>query len=353
MKEFKKSTHLKPAFSVTASGGLQINQGVFFGDADYSLVPVLLPSMVGGEDYKIFIGADGTPKAIHFDSAITDAGAKVLGGFHYSPGGLPMDFDLGGNNSPAINPYSIWDLKYRPDCASPRGMTKILNSNSWVDIYFLNVNHHANGTSRNNKLIATGENPPERAYDFGGYGSSKYKNFIWWNAAEVMAQHGKRLGRYDEHCLAAFGVKENEGRGNHPINTGLNTYNASAWAHDYFFTSKCGVIQATGCVWVWTESLSDWEGTPATSSLGWDAYNVTGGHIGSATKEPNRGSLILQNSDDLTSILFGGKWNYTSKAGTLVQSGSRCAETIEKLWDNSSNLAARGFANHHVEDITF
>lgn len=346
-----KSNAFAPAIQKTglASASVKAGVSVRLGGVDYNYATdtaILMPTLTAGDDLAVWIAPNGDPVAAAPDAPPAH-GSFQIGGFHYAPGGNPADHNLGGNMIAQISQYSAWDLKYRPACQNAAGMVKVGNSNFWTDIYFLNSNHHANGTSKNAALIATGENTPERANDYGGYSGSQYGNFIWWNAVEVLAQHGKRLGRYDEHCLAAFGARENEGRGNHPIQTGLNTYNASTWAHDYFFTSKWGVIQATGCVWVWTESLSDWEGAPAADQVNGAHYDVTGGHPGAWNREPARGRGIMQNSDDLTSILFGGKCGYTSDNGGT--SGTRAFETVEKLWDNSANIAARGFADHFVQ----
>lgn len=350
MTSLLKPTYLKPAFYLDTYGALRMLAGVQVNGFSYSSDAVTLPAMVGGEDYKVWVQSDGTPVASHFDLAPADPASTEIGGFHFSPGGLAADVDMGGNTTAQINPYSFWDLKFGPNCDSARGMTKLGNASIWEDIYFLNVSHHALGTSRNNQYIATGARPPERAYDYGGAGTSKYKENLMWNYDEVLAQHGKRPGRYREHCLGAFGVKENIGRGSHPQKTGLATDNVGANAPDHYFTSKWGVLQATGCIWTITETPAPWRGRPgpnvaaavgtATEFDAWDAFDVTGG---ATNLEGSRGRAIMQSAYDGAYVMHGGKYSYN------IVCGSRGFENIEKMWDASPNFGARGFADHRWE----
>lgn len=295
-------------------------------------VAVVLPVLSPGTDYEIRVRPDCSLYARSYSEAPV-AGSKAVGGFHYLPGGYPNNYNLGGNSAPEILHWSLWDAAFRPACPNPRGMTKVGNAPIWVDIYFLGDSSNVDGVSRNNDTILTGTNPPVRASDYGGNGIAKYGNLNWWTANEFVAQWGKRLPSYKEMVLAAFGAQEGKGRGNHPVKTGLETANAALRWPDSRFTSKFGLIQATGVIWIWTGDFSDWEGAPATGAYGWDPYNVAEG----------RGQLILQNSDDLTALLFGGKWNYEEINGT------RTTETIEKLWDNSANIGIRGACDHYFQ----
>lgn len=346
-----KPSRLKPALVIGPYGVLQVDAGVSVNGFNYSGSAVSLPTLVAGEDYKVYVGANGTPFALHYDSVPSDPDSALFSGFHYSPGGLATDVGTGGTAIAQINPFSMWDIKFCPDSESPRGMTKIGHLPVWADIYFCNVNHHALGTSRNNQLIATGSKPPERAYDFGGAGSAKYVGNLMWNYWEVLAQHGKRPGTYREHCMSAFGVKENIGRGSHPQKTGLGTDNIGLNAPDHFFTSKWGVIQSTGCVWAITETPAPWRGDEGPQVAGapannipkkeaWDAYDITGG---ATNGEPSRGRAVMQTDTDCAYVMHGGKWSYN------IICGSRGFENIEKLFDSSPNFAARGFAGHHWE----
>lgn len=334
----------EPAFKKIGSG-VSIRSGVEidFNGQTYAFeidTAVTLSSLVSGTDYRIAIKADGSLEAFSYATALPE-GAEVVGGFHYLPGGYPAGYDAGGNTTPTILEWSMWDLNLRPACPDPRGMTRIANAGVWMDIYFQGNSSNSDGVSRNNDPILTGSNPPLVPASFGGNGATKFTTMTWWEANEHIRQWGKRLPTYAEMCLAAFGTNESAGRGSHPVKTGLNTANTSP-SSDANFTSKFGLIQATGCMWVWTADLSDWEGTATTNSYGWEAYNVTGG----------RGKAILQNNADLTSLLFGASSVYqlnTSPQGPAAVAGSRAVETIEKLWDSSENIAIRGACDTYIK----
>lgn len=338
---YKAETNL-PAFKKVGSG-VSIRAGVEIDHNDATYVTtadtaVTLPTLVAGTDYRIAIKDDGTLQAYTYSDTLPD-GSKVVGGFHYLPGGYPAGFDQGGNTTPTILEWSMWDVNFRPKC-DPRGMTRIGNSGVWIDIYFQGNSSNADGVSRNNDTILTGTNPPLRPLDYGGNGTTKMTTLNWWDGNEHLRQWGKRYPSYEEMVLAGFGTNEQDGRGNHPVKTGLGTANAGI-SSDPNFTSKWGLIQSTGVLWIWTSTLSDWQGTPTTNAHGWEAYDVTGG----------RGKLILQNNADLTSLLYGGQNAYqltTSPTGVGAVNGSRTTETIEKLWDNSANIAIRGACDHYA-----
>lgn len=298
---------------------------------------VALPALAVGTDYRIVIDADCNLAALAYATAVP-LGAQIIGGFHYLPGGYPAGFDQAGNWAPTVLEWSFWDMNFRPAC-DPRGMTRVGNSGVWVDIYFQGNSSNLDGVSRNNDPILTGGNPPLVPADYGGNGTTKFSTMNWWEANEHLRQWGKRLPSYEEMVLAGFGVNEGDGRGNHPVKTGLATANNGSSASDPNFTSKWGLIQATGVIWIWTSTLSDWQGTATTNAHGWEAYDVTGG----------RGKIIMQNNADLTALLYGGSSVYTtvgSPTGVTHVAGSRTTETIEKLWDNSVNIAIRGACDH-------
>jgi hypothetical protein len=90
---------------------------------------------------------------------------------------------------------------------------------------------------------------------------------------------------------------------------------------------------------------------PLLAALGEGSH----GSILNGNYAPNRLSsawkptVILQNDADLTSLLFGASSVYrgtTSPTGVGAVAGSRAVETIEKLWDNSENIAIRGACDH-------
>lgn len=334
-----KQDSFSPVFNkVGASIAIKAGTNVSFGDTTCSYDSVtyaVMPPLLAGSNYRIAVKQDCSLEAYTY---LTDlpSGAKVIGGFHHLPGGQAANYDQGGSGAPTILEWSIWDLNFRPACRNPRGMTRVGNAGFWIDIYFAGTTYAIDGVSRNNDTIITGANPPVRATDYGGNGVEKLTTFNWWDANEMVRQWGKRLPSYKEMVLAGFGTKEGQGRGLHPVKSGLDTHNAGS-VPDSAFTSKWGLIQATGVLWIWTSTLADWQGVASNNSWGWEAYDVTGG----------RGKIIMQNNSDLTALLYGSQYVYQSKhwAGNSI-SGSRTTETVEKLWDNSPNIAARGACNH-------
>lgn len=187
---------------------------------------VILPALTAGEDYGVKLNADGKPFAslLGPENPI-DAG--WIAGFHYAPGGS-AEARAGGSDTPVINPYSLWDLGFRPSCADPRGMAFVAadGRHFWVDIYLLGVDHKRNGTSRCGVKIADGNSLDRLNYH---------------DAVAIAAEHGKRLPTYDEFRFAAGGVTERSSADRHPKTTGL----------DAARTSRFGLMQATGNLWIW------------------------------------------------------------------------------------------------------
>ena len=234
---------------------------------------------------------------------------RRLGGFHYAPGGN-APANAGGNSTPSINEYSLWDLKWRPACRDPRGMT-LVAGNFWADIYLLGVNHTVAGTSAFNAIIADGESPPKVPLAFGGDGAAVYSNLNWWTAGEALAAHGKRLPDYAEFAALAFGVTEatTVAGAADPVTTKLDAAHTSRW----------GVMQASGNMWCWGRDQGG--GQQAAS---WAAN--TGG----------RGSTYLLPN----AVRFGGYW----------VNGSFCGSRAS-AWNNSPALSdlsigARGVCDH-------
>lgn len=292
---------------------------------------VQMPSLTAGTDYAIYLCNDGTLRADANFSAptgFTAATSRKIGGFHYAPGGNAAAW-AGGDTAPAINPYSLWDLKWRPSCPDPRGMTLVADT-FWCDIYLLGVNHHTNGTSRDGVTIADSGSLPKVPGAFGGNGSDTYAP-TQYACAEIMASHGKQLLSYGEFAAAAYGVTEAAPRGSDPVTTGLGTSNAGSSNADNKFTSKWGVIQAAGVQWVWGRDLSyraDGADAAAITALAWKA--VTSG----------RGSVYAQGANGLVAALLGGAWNFGSNCG------SRASYWSLAPWYSSTDIGARGRADH-------
>jgi hypothetical protein len=141
----------------------------------------------------------------------------------------------------------------------------------------------------------------------------------WWNTAECLSAYGKRLPRYSEFASLAYGTTENQSRGNDPETTGFATTNTGSSNTDEEFTSKWGVIQASGVMRVWGDEFGG--GNAAAS---W--ADINGG----------RGKVFQQEN----AVLLGGSWTDAANAG------SRSA-----LWNASPSTSnapsgGRGVCDH-------
>jgi hypothetical protein len=106
-----------------------------------------------------------------------------------------------------------------------------------------------------------------------------------------MKHHGKQLLSFEEFAAAAFGVTEKTAAGREPELTGL----------DAARTSRFGLMQATGNMWVW-------------------------GHDG--------------DPDEPRASILGGAWLSDGNAG------SRCADLVHWAVDSFENIGARGRSDH-------
>ena len=314
-KSFAKSDFNTVAFTKTDNFLVSTATDLFLEVAnEYVIIdsgtPVVMPSSATiGTDYAIWVHPNGTLEATtNFITAPVTYGRKI-GGFHYAPGGNATGANTGGTTIAQINPYSFWDLKFRPVCTDPRGMT-LVNNSFWCDIYLTGVDAITNGSSKYNVTIADGSSPPKVPVMFGGTGSSTYGAYTWFEAMELAGAFGKRGLSYYEFEVAAFGTKENQAVGSDQVSTILNAE----------YTSKWGLIQSTGCMWIWGK---DRGGPYAAAS--WNA-NTEG--RGSEYNAPNASR-------------FGGTW------GDGSDSGSRCSG-----WDAaasaSHNYIGSRFACDHL-----
>lgn len=238
-------------------------------------VDISAEALQPGSDFYVRL-EDGRPVAFRPTTADT---AGILGGFHFAPGGN-ADARAGGDEVPAINPSSCWDAGFRPACADPRGMALVtspaLAESFWIDIYMLGVGHEEGGTSRHGAQIADGVS---------------LSNLDFATAKAIYAAHGKQLGTYDEFRAAAFGVTERSSAKRHPKTTGL----------DAARTSRFGIMQATGNLWVWGDD---------------------------------------GDQDEPCASIFGGSWILGGSAG------SRCAALGDWPEDSSDDVSARGRSDH-------
>ncbi len=279
------------ALFVAEVGCIGIRAGTKFGvhsfDTDVEIPFGLGGDPVAGADY-IVVCDNGMLSAERLLGAIDDAAApKVLGGFHFAPGSN-AGARKGGNETPAINLYSLWDRNFRPACADPRGMALVEKPGGrfWCDIYLLGVNHLSDGTSKLGVTIADGNdrplNPDTR---------KSFKRLDYETAVAVLAHHGKQVPSLEEFFALAIGVTERSSCDDDPVTTKL----------DAARSSKFGIMQATGNMWVW-------------------------GHDG--------------DPDEPRASIFGGSW------WSVDDAGSRYAYV--GVWADSSggSLGARGRSDH-------
>ena len=276
-----------PALFVTARDAVSIKGGTIFGAATVLDDTPVHPPQAGyitGSDYFVRV-ADGVVLATLAHGLPADDG--ILGGFHYAPGGN-ASARAGGDDVPAINPCSLWDVNFRPTCPDPRGMTLIAapHGKFWCDIYLTGVDHLADGTSRFGVTIADGEDCPLNPST-----GKTAERFDYATASAVMAQHGKALLRLEDFFAAAIGVAEKSAAGRDPKNTRLDAPR----------TSRFGLMQATGNLWIW-------------------------GHDG--------------DPDEPRASLFGGSWFGGDHAG------SRYAAVGHWPDNSGGTLGARGRSGH-------
>lgn len=323
---FYKTDPTTVAFTKTGAGTASIKAGTKVDVAGTTVTfvaatTITMPALTAGTDYAIWVKDDATIQATtNFSTAPGAGNWRKIGGFHYAPGGNAAAV-AGGDTTPAINAYSFWDLKFRPACPDPRGMTLVADS-FWADIYLLGVDHLTNGTSKYNVSIADGIAPPKIPTKFGGTGSNAYSTLNWLDANEVLQSWGKRSPTYDEFAALAYGTTEATSSGGSDVpTTGVSGTGATnAWNK---LTSRWGVIQATGCLWIWG---GEFGGGAAGAS--WTAN--TGG----------RGSTYQMEN----AVLLGGAWSNTA------ESGSRCSNWSSLPTLSDSSVGARGVCGHYVAD---
>src|SRR6056297_3167909 len=200
---------------------------------------ITMPSLSAGTDYAIWAKPDGGLEATSNHTSPPVANARKVGGFHYAPGGNATA-QSGGDTTPQLNEYSFWDLKWKPACPDPRGMTLVADG-FWVDIYLTGVDAITNGSSAYNVAIADGSSPPKVPAMFGGNGSTTYGSYTWFEAQELATAFGKRTMTQIEFMSAAYGTTEETDGGSDPGSTILRSA----------FTSKWGMMLSTGNMRVW------------------------------------------------------------------------------------------------------
>ena len=277
-----------------------------------SSTAVTMPgSATTGTDYAIWAKTDGTLEATTNHTSPPTANARKVGGFHYAAGGNSTGTS-GGDTTPQINEYSFWDLKWRPSCADPRGMT-LVGGGFWMDIYLTGADAITNGSSKYNVTIAAGASPPKIPTMFGGDGSTTYGFYTWFEAMELATAFGKQCPTQQEFMSAMYGTTENSSLVAEEVSTILNEA----------YTSKWGVMQSTGVKRVWSRDRGG-------------AYN-TGGY---ASTPLSRG---LEYNAPYAGLL-GGRWALTTA------SGSRSSEWQYSALTSFTSIGSRFSCSHHQAD---
>jgi hypothetical protein len=310
-----------------------------------SATSVSMPSLAAGSNYVVWLLPAGTLQATLNSASAPVSGSRVIGGFHYAPGGNATGFNTGGNATPAINPYSFWDLKWLPKCQNlvnglpaATGMALVANS-FWADIYLLNTNPDVNTTSKYGVQIASGASSstfPNIPAAFAETGFSKYSTFTWYEAGEVMSAYGKRLPTYREYSALAYGTSELVAISSDPVNSGLgngSTPGAGVNINGYAYTSKWGVIQSSGVYFVWGQDVS---ASGATLTAGHTAASYT------ASNGNSRGQVYQDTNENLRAAVFGGYWIYASV------SGSRYSFWASAFSGSGGDISARGVCDHLI-----
>lgn len=316
---FLKTDDRSPAWVKTGGNTLAVKAGTAASVAGRlcsfaEQTDVVMPALTTGTDYAIYICADRTVRADVSTTAptgYTTDNSRKLGGFHY--GLVPVGETLAGgqfnttgsvttggmvwtqadvNALAGINAYSLWDLRWRPTC-DPRGMVCVAG-NFWADIYLCNTDVDVNGTSRYNQPIASGTVLPKVPAAFGGGGATAYANCNWWTAAELVGAAGKSLLSEAEFVQAAFGVTEG-------VALGGAASTPPATVREPRFTSKWGLEQASGHVWIWGQDAG---------------YRGDGVWTYSGVSATGRGQINRQGSVGQARELLGGSRSDGSVCGS-------------------------------------
>jgi len=313
---FDKADSSTVVFTKTGSGAAQIKAGttIYVGETEVvfsTATSITMPTLTAGTDYAIWVSASGAIQATTNHTSAPSAGSwRKIGGFHYAPGGNATA-QSGGNTTPQINEYSFWDLKFRPACADPRGMTLVADT-FWADIYLTGVDAITNGSSKYNVTIADGSSPPKVPTMYGGNGSTTYGSYTWFEAMELATAFGKKCPTQQEFMALAYGTTEASSRGTDAVTTQMSTT-------DDNYTSKWGVIQAAGCLYVWGRD----RGGPAAAAS-WNANTEGRGSEYNAPK----------------AVYFGGYWN------NGANSGSRCSNWFAAASGSYNYISSRFVCDH-------
>lgn len=344
---FYKADSSTPAFNKTSAGTLNVKAGTYATVAGIRLswdvdTAITMPTLTAGTDYAIYACTDGSIRADANQSAPTGytvGNSRKIGGFHYGlvAAGTTVaggSFATTGNGKiwtqpdvdaiAGINQYSLWDLKFRPIVADPRGMA-LVGGTVWVDIYLCSTDTAANGTSKAGSNIASGTVLPKIPAAFNGNGTTTYATLNWWVANELARANQKRLLLEHEFVEAAFGVTENQS-----IDATASTYPVTQ--RNVGYTSKYGLEQATGHHWTWGQDSSFYS-EAASPAYSWKDVNGAGAGTG-------RGNVNTAGTYGLSRVILGGGRNYG------VNSGSRASLWSNYPWGSNWVIGLRAACDH-------
>src|SRR5215217_1238049 len=352
-----KADALSVAFTRTGIGTASVKAGTVVKVGTVlvhfaSDTAITMPTLVAGTDYAIFVSTAGAIQAVAWSAntgvAPTQPVGGVwtwIGGFHFAPGSNATAYNTGGNRTPQINAFSIWDLQFRPKCPDPRGMTLVAGK-FWADIYFTGVDHHLNGTSRMGATIATGVVKPKLPLLFGGDGTTLVTELDWFWSNEILDSHGKRMMRHPEFRTAAFGVIEEAagGRANAAVQTGINfNNNGGGTNNDERYTSLWGLNLSIANHYVWGQDLIGHTyngaytgGAQTAPQINPNYYQDYNGRVRGWSPQP--GPTFARGS------LFGGSVG----SNAIGRSGSGSIDWANAVSSFSTSISVRGAADHLI-----
>jgi hypothetical protein len=325
---FRKANPDIVAWTKTGAG-TAITSSVLFVEVSGELrtiangTSITMPTLVAGTDYAIWCKPDGTLEATSNHTSPPVANSRKVGGFHYAPGGnasISATGDwtahTGGNTTPQINEYSFYDLKWRPACADPRGLT-LVNNSFWTGIYLMSDGNGTGPLHRYNVNPCRGGNAPFKPY---ATTPTRYSNAIPMNIFETLIYNGFRAPDVNEFQLLALGTTEQTSLGGSgPGNTGVLTSGAG---NKQRFTSAWGVFDATGVLLVWgrdslPDNVQDSNVTQGRSNNFWRISRFTN---------------------------LGGGWAYGALSGSRFVDASEIASTSGQFY------GGRGVCDHLILD---
>lgn len=314
---FSKSDRDSVAWTKTGNGTAETGQTLFV-EVDGSVLEIAsgtsitMPTLSVGTDYAIWVAPDGSLEADTSFSSAPTAGGRLVGGFHYAPGGrATLDLNQGdGGTTSQIMETSFWDLKWRPSAIDPRGLVLVGDGSFWAGMYHMSSNHLTGPVHKYGVDPCRDGNPPQNINGTGDYPNAEPSNII-----EALEYHGFRAPNYWEFQLLAFGVSEQRNiGGSGPGNTG----DVSDRGKDQQ-TSAWGVFDATGVLWHW----------------GNDTILTTSDQT---LPNPSRGNRFRYSRF----ASFGGSWGNS-------YSGSRCVFASTAAV-STTDIGGRGVCDHLILD---